>query len=279
MKRFFQSIGFKILAGIALVLVGVMIYAAVTPGTSIFPANISGAIMAPLQSFVTSVGDAFSTGFGLFTDTKALKEQNASLKEEVNTLREQLVDYDEMSKRYAELIRYLELKEQNPQYKFADARVITRDPSDHFGNFVINAGTTAGITTGDPVITADGLVGVVAETGLSWAKVSTILDADTHVSAYVSRTQDTGTTGGTLRLSQENRLQLNYLEREAGVTGGDYVVTAGGNSQYPAKLRIGKVTEVVASSDGLSMTATLEPFADIFHVTDVLVITDFGAEP
>lgn len=279
MKRFFKSVGFKILAGIALVLAGVMIYAAVTPGASIFPANVSGAVLAPLQSFVTSVGDAFSTGFGLFADTKAIKDENAELKKELNALRDQLVDYDEMSDRYEELIRYLELKEQNPDYKFADARVISRDPADHFGNFVINAGTGAGIAVGDPVITADGLVGVVAETGISWSKVSTILDTDTHVSAYVSRTQDTGTTGGTLRLAEENRLQLQYLEREAGVTSGDYVVTAGGNSQYPAKLRIGKITEVIASSDGLSITATIEPFADVRHVTDVLVLIDFEAEP
>lgn len=275
MKRFFQSIFFKILAGFFLVLVGVIIYAAVTKGVATVPATIGGAILSPLQSAISSIGNAVSSGFGLFTDAGALREENEKLRQQLNELQNRQVDYDEMSHRYDELIRYLELKEQNPDYKFADARVIARDPSDHYGNFTVNIGKNNDVSVGDPVITADGLIGVVSEVSLSFSKVSTILDTATHVSAYVSRTQDTGITGGSVRLAQENRLQLNYLEREAGVTIGDYVVTAGGNSQYPPKLRIGQVKEVVASSDGLSMTATLEPFADVYHATDVLVITDF----
>lgn len=277
MKRFFSSVGFKILAGVAAVLVALMVYAATTDGTATIPAAIGGAILTPLQTAVSAVGDALSDGFGLFADSKALETENRRLKEELNELRDRLVDYDEMSSRYDELIRYLELKEQNPAYRFADARVIARDPADNYGNFTISAGSTSGISVGDPVITADGLIGVVSEVSLSWAQVSTVLDQNTHVSAYVSRTGDTGTTGGSVRLAQQGLLQLNYLERDAGVAEGDYIVTAGGNSQYPPKLRIGQVTQVTASSDGLSMTATVTPFADVMHASNVLIITDFGS--
>ncbi len=275
MKQFFKSIAFKILIGIALVLVGVMFYAVAAGGFSGWPANISGSILAPIQSAFSSVGEAIGNVFSVITDGSELQQKNEALQQEINDLRDQMVDYDEMKHRYEELVKYLELKEHHPDYKFADAKVISRDPADNYGSFVINAGTTAGIAAGDPVITAEGLVGVVSEVSLSWAKVSTILDASVHVGAYVSRTQDTGTTGGTVRLAQENRLQLNYLERDAGATVGDFVVTAGGNSQYPKDLKIGRITEVTPSSDGLSMTALIEPFADIQHTGNVLVITEF----
>lgn len=275
MKQFFKSIGFKILVGIALVLVGVMIYVAATGGFSSWPANLGGSVLSPLQSAFSSVGEAIGNVFSVITDGSELQQKNEQLQQEINDLRDQMVDYDEMKHRYEELVKYLELKERHPDYKFADAKVISRDPADNYGSFVINAGTTAGIAAGDPVITAEGLVGVVSEVSLNWAKVSTILDPSVHVGAYVSRTQDTGTTGGTVRLAQENRLQLNYLERDAGATVGDFVVTAGGNSQYPKDLKIGRITEVLPSSDGLSMTALVEPFADVQHAGNVLVITDF----
>lgn len=275
MKQFFKSIAFKILIGIALVLVGIMIYAAATGGFATLPATFSGAILSPLQSAVSSVGEAIGNVFSVFTDGSELQQENDKLRQELSELRDQMIDYDEMKHRYDELIRYLELKEQHPDYQFADAKVISRDPAENYGAFVINAGSTAGIAAGDPVITADGLVGVVSEVSLSWAKVSTVLDASVHVGAYVSRTQDTGTTSGTVRLAQENRLQLNYLERDAGVTVGDFVVTAGGNSQYPKDLKIGRITELTPSSDGLSVTALVEPFADIQNTNNVLVITDF----
>lgn len=47
MKDFFKSLGFKVLAAVALVLVGVMIYAASTGGLANIPATISGSDCFP----------------------------------------------------------------------------------------------------------------------------------------------------------------------------------------------------------------------------------------
>ena len=184
------------------------------------------------------------------------------------------ISLDEL-RRQNELYRdYLELKEQNPDYRFADARVVAMDPADNYCNFTINRGTLADVAVGNPVITPDGLVGVVYEVSASYAKVRTILDPGAPVSVYVSRTRDNGITGNTPALAAEGRLRLERLDRTAGAAAGDILVTYG-NGKYPAGLLVGELTEVYAESDGLSLSATVKPFADIARVSDVFVIVDF----
>lgn len=274
MKEFLKSLAFRVLVLVAALLVGMMIYAASTGGVSTLPETLAGFIVTPLQSAAARISDGFDSFVGLFTDAGELRKENAQLQEELNTLREQQIELDEL-RRQNELYRdYLELKEQNPDYRFADARVIAMDPADNYYNFTINIGSLAEVSEGNPVITPDGMVGVVYEVGASYAKVRTILDPRVPISVYDSRTRDNGITGNTTALSQQGLLRLSRLDRSAGASAEDIIVTYG-NGRYPAGLRVGKLTEVYAESDGLSLSATIRPFADISRVSDVFVIVDF----
>ncbi len=276
MKDFLKSIAFKALAVAALFLVGVMIYAASTGGAATIPATIVSAVVTPLQSIAAGISDGVNSFIGIFTDSGKLREENGRLQSEINTLRENQVEFDE-TKRQLELYRqFLELKEQNPDYKFADARVVAVDPSEKYYNFTINAGSLKGVKAGDPVITPAGLVGVAYDVALDSARVRTILDPTTQVSAYVSRTGDEGTTGGTVTLAREGLLRINYLSREGGAAAGDYVATSGKGGIYPRGLLIGEIQSVSPDSDGLTMTAQIQPFADIKNLSSVFVLTDFS---
>ncbi len=278
MKRFLQSAGFKVLVAVAVFLLGIIIYGAVSGGTATAPEQVAGGILSPLQSLFSNAAEAVSDFFSGWGDDTVLREENDQLKQELSDLRDQMVDYDEMKRRYDQLVKFLELKEQHPDYQFADASVIAKDPTDIYGNFTIDAGSLQDVAVGDPVIQANGLVGVVSEVGLNWARVSTILDVQTHVSAYISRSGDTGITAGTVTLAQDGLLRLNNIDRDAGVLKGDIVVTYGGNSQYPAQLKIGRVMSIQADTDGLSMYAIVEPFVSIHNIDHVMVITEFGTK-
>lgn len=280
MKDFFKSFGFKALAAVALVLVGIMIYAASTGGVATIPATIVGAIVSPLQSLASGISDGFSGFIGNFTDGGELKEQNERLQKEITELRENQVELDELRRQVDQYKEYLGIKEKNPDYQFADCRVIYRDPAGHYGNFTINKGSLDGIKAKDPVITPHGLVGVVYETGLNWAKVRTILDPDTQASAYVSRVQSegSGVSGGSVSLAKEGLLQLNLLPRDTGAAAGDIVITSGVGGIFPAGRLIGEVTEVHADSDGLTAYAIVKPYVDIAEVDTVFVITAFSGQ-
>lgn len=278
MKNFIKSAAFKFLAFVALFLVGIMIYAASTGGVTSIPETITGVIITPVQTFASNISGGISDFFGLFTETNKLRKENASLQSEVNELRKKQVNTDELERLNKLYRQYLELKEQHPDYKFADGRVIAVDATSKYGNFTINSGSLSGIKVNDPVITSEWLVGVVYKVGPTYSKVRTILDPGTQVSAYVSRGSSNGVTGGTLSLAQQGKLRLNYLSRDSGAAEGDYILTSGKGGIYPANLMIGSIEEVKTDSDALTLYAVVKPFADIKNLTDVFVITAFDGQ-
>ncbi len=255
-----------------------MIYAASTGGVASIPETLTGAIVSPLQSLGAAISNGFYSFLGIFSDSSSLKKEVDKLQKEINQLRENQVELEELRRMNEYYRQYLELKEQNPDYKFADCRVISVDTNNKYGNFTINVGLLGGVKVNQPVITPEGLVGVVYEVGMNYANVRTILDPATQVPAYVIRVGSGGVTGGTLSLAKEGKLRLNYLPRNNGIAEGDYVVTSGKGEVYPRNLLIGTVKEVHSESDGLTMYAIIEPFANIRDLTNVFVITEFSNE-
>ena len=149
-----------------LILIGVMIYSAVSGGFSTIPETLAGIFVTPFQSFATSVSNGVSGFFGQLTGSGELQERIEELEKENTELRNQMVDYDELKQTNDWYSEILGLHEENPEYTFAAGRVIGREPSDYYGNFTISAGQNAGVSVNDPVVSTDGsLVGVVEEVG------------------------------------------------------------------------------------------------------------------
>ena len=280
MKEFFKSALARGLGIVALALIGVMIYSATTGGFATIPETLSGVIVTPLQTAVSSVSNGVSDFFGWLTGGGDMRQQLADLEKENAELRQQLVDYDEIKQTNEWYGEILGLHEKNPEYTFASGRVIGRDPADYYGNFTISAGQNAGVSVNDPVVATDGsLVGVVEEVGLTYAKVRTILDPSVKVASQISRTGDTAyTAGSTVDLARRNKLRMTTLERSSSAALGDYVVTSGIGGVYPGGLLIGSVSDIQSATDGLTLSAEVELFADIYNLKQVMVITSFTGQ-
>lgn len=276
MKKFFHSLAFKILSAIAALLVGIMIYAASTRGVAGIPEVMTGVIVTPIQSAFSYISDGFSSFWSNLTQMGAKQDKIDELQSEIDELRNQLVELDEL-RRQNELYKdYLGIKEQHPTFEMTAGRVIAANPLDGYGNFTINAGSSRGVKVSDPVITSAGLVGVVSEVGPNWANVKTILDPSVQVSALVSRNNNTCVTAGSGSLALDGLLRVELLPRDTGAASGDIILTSGVGGRYPASLKIGEIVSFAASSDGLTMTATIRPFADISSLGSVMVITSFA---
>lgn len=280
MKSFFKSFFVRALGVLALALVGVMIYSASTGGIATLPEKLIGVIVTPLQSVVTGVSDGVSGFIDRLTGSGDLHDRLAALEKENAELRQQIVDYDQIKQENEWYSEILGLHERQPDYTFASGRVIGRDPADAYGNFTISAGTNADVAVNDPVITTDGsLIGVVEEVGLTYAKVRTVLDSESKVSAQISRTGDTGyTSSSSLDMIRERSIMLSALERSSGAAIGDYIVTSGIGGVYPSGLLIGTVTAVTGAPDGMTLDAEVELFADVFDLKQVMVITSFDGQ-
>lgn len=280
MKEFFKSALARGLGIVALVLVGVMIYSATTGGFATIPETLSGVFVTPLQSAASGVSNGVSDFFGWLTGGNDMREKLAELQKENAELRQQLIDYDEIKQTNEWYSEILGLHEENPEYTFAAGRVIGRDPADYYGNFTISSGQNAGISVNDPVVSTDGsLVGVVEEVGLTYAKVRTVLDPATKVACQISRTGETAyTAGSTVDLARRNLLRMTALERSSAAAVGDYVVTSGIGGVYPGGLLIGTVTAIQSATDGMTLDAEIDLFADIFDLKQVMVITSFTGQ-
>ncbi len=280
MKEFFKSALARALGFVALFLVGMMIYSATAGGLATIPETLSGIFITPLQSAASGVSNGVSDFFGWLTGGDNMRRQLADLQAENAELRQQLVNYDEIKQTNEWYSEILGLHEKNPEYTFASGRVISRDPTDYYGNFTISSGKNAGISVDDPVVATDGsLVGVVEEVGLTYAKVRTILDPSIKVACQITRTADMAyTAGSNLELARRNVLRMTTLDRASAAAVSDYVVTSGIGGVYPGGLLIGKITRIQNATDGMTLNGEIELFADIFDIKQVMVITSFTGQ-
>ena len=124
-----------------------------------------------------------------------------------------------------------------------------------------------------PVISADGLVGVVTEVGANWCKVTSIIDPDMAVPVMIERTRDGCMVRGVLdTTAKEKQLELYYLPADrTDLMPGDVIMTSGIGGIYPKGIRIGTVKEVMTST-GSGVNAIVTPAADFLHLEEVMVI-------
>ncbi|MBR5485016.1 MAG: rod shape-determining protein MreC [Oscillospiraceae bacterium] len=275
MQDFFKSSRFKILSALLVVLFAFMLRATLTGGASVLVSEIFGMATQPFVSISSSLSKGTASFLGSFVNTNEISRENEELREQVRELNEKLAAFEQYKHENEYLREYLEVKEQNPDFKFETAEVIQRDPNNRFCSFMIDKGSLSGIEYLDPVITADGLVGRVVEVGYTYSKVATILDVEMDVGCYDVRTRDTGVLEGDAALAADGMCKMSPLPRETVAAKGDLILTTGIGGLFPKDIMIGKIQHVSVESHGKSTYAVVKPAAQIATLTDVMVITDF----
>lgn len=278
MKEFFHSWVFKVLLALCIVMFAFLLRATMTMGASTVVEQIVGTITAPVQSLTSSLSGSITGFLDQFLRASEISQENEQLREENRKLIEQMVDYENYKHENESLKEQLGIQEENPQWETMTASVIGRDPSDQFYSFTIDKGTLDGVSYQDPVITADGLVGIVSEVGPVFAKVTTILDVRLNVACQDVRTQDVATISGDIEMAQQGRCKMSLIPRESGIAKGDIVQTAGTSGLYPQGIVIGRVSDVGFEPQGTMMYAVVEPANDIKSIKDVVIITSFKGQ-
>ncbi len=277
MRFFLRSRQFKIILAIFCVVVLVTL-SFVIVGKHMSPqTDIASSIATPFRNFFTNISNAVSDFFDDYSSGSKLNLENAELKAEIDSLRQQIADYEKISEQNDFYKDYLDIKENNPDFSFADATVIARDSDDPYCGFTINKGSTSNISKYDPVITKSGIVGYVTDVGLTSCKVTTILSPDLALGALDNRTNDSGILTGSLSLAEKGFCRFANLSRSCTVAVGDYVVTSG-EGVFPEGLLIGSVDNIGVDENNNSIYAEIKPFAEIQELRSVMVITSFEGQ-
>lgn len=278
MSGFFKRRGIKcLLTVVALVLVISIVSGIV--GVWMQPqSTVIGAVVTPIQTFVSKIGSGVSKFLGTYEYNKELEEENNELRMKLNEATENLVDFDKYRNENEFLRSFLEIKEQHEDYEMSDAVVIATDSVDGNFSFTINRGTLDGISLHDPVITADGVVGYVSSAGANYSTVATLLNSSVNVGAYATRTGEYGVITCTAGLSNNGRCRLSYLSSKTAVTSGDYITTSGLGGIFPGGIVVGTVEEIKNDEMSVSSYATVIPAVDFSTLRRVMVITSFSGQ-
>lgn len=219
--------------------------------------DVAAALLTPAQAILRSL----TAGARLPAENARLRRAAARLALENFALREAGVEN-------ARLRRLIDFAEAS-WFRLEPAVVVARDAG-RFGRALkVSKGTRSGVRANMPVVTHEGLVGMVVETAPTASYVQTIEDPDSRVSALVQRSR----AAGILVWEAGSGARLVDVPHHADVEAGDLVVTSGLGEVFPKGIRIGRVTSVAHEEGGLFRKIGVEPFVDVSRLEEVFVVT------
>jgi len=237
--------------------------------------NILGTLTAPFRWCVTAVENA-AEGFGkYFSSIDALSKENEKLKEEKESLENDLERMELLEAENARLREYLEMKKIYPSFEMEEGMIISYASDNVSKSFTVNRGTLHGIDVNMPVVVKNGIVGYVTDVGLNWCTVTTILEADSSVGGYIPRSGASGIVSGDYALWQNGCCKISYLGADSDVQVGDKIYSTGTGSIYPSELLIGEVVEITVDEYSREKSAIVKSTVDFEKLSHVLIITDY----
>lgn len=241
--------------------------------------TVANVTVIPLQQGMNQIGgwmgdmkDNFSTMKQLKSENKKLREQVDALTTENNYLQEERYEFERLQELY-------KLDQNYAEYEKTAAHVIGKDAGNWFGTFTIDKGSKDGIEVNMNVLAGSGLVGIVTDVGLTWAKVRSIIDDSSNISAMAISTSDTCIVSGDMALMGTGQIAFSQLENNDNVVAvGDQIVTSYISDKYLQGILIGSVSEVNVDSNNLTRSGYITPAVDFKNIQEVLVITTTKAE-
>lgn len=255
-----------------IILIVVVIVSNISTGNLWAMESAVGKLFMPIQNGIVYLKNKITGNEQELSDIQTLKEENQKLKDENSQLQEQLRELEILKSENNTLKEYVNLKDKYSSYTTVPAYVIQRSLSNYDKLIVINAGTDDGINVNMPVISESGLVGHVISVTNDTAKIQTIIDTASNVSANISNVQDSVVLKGTLNSTEI--LRATYIPADSTILQGDEVVTSGLGGIYPKGILIGNVKTVVNTQNEADRYAEIEVSTDFSNLETVLVITE-----
>ena len=276
MKDFLRQNGILLLviALLASILIGIFTF--VLSGEADPLSNIVNTIAAPVRGGVAAAADWVEGAYAYVFRRGELEDELDALRRQVGELQEKVRQGEEASRENEQLRDLLGPQARRRDFVFEAAKVTARSTANWESTLTLSKGSAAGIEAGDCVVTQTGvLVGVVAETGLNWSTVSTVIDTETEIGGIVTRTYSAGVLEGDFSLMNEGKLKLNYLPEGAQLVTGDEVLTSGRGEVFPSGLEVGRVEGVFTDPSGQTRYAVVTPSVALDSLIEVFVIKDF----
>jgi rod shape-determining protein MreC len=236
------------------------------------------AILAPFEVAGERIARPFQDAYGYVSDLVSEKESTDRLEARIQQLQEELRQAQAASsenERLRELLAFVDGPRFPANFDPVTTRVIAQPSNAYNQRVLVAAGSDEGVKVGAPVMTGDGLVGVVTKVTSGYAQVTLLTDPSMFVSAQDADTEARGDVRASA--SAGAGLILDRVDKELVVEPGDTVITSGWSSGeiaslYPFGIPIGEVTSVGRQDIELYMRIQVEPFVDFDSLSEVVVL-------
>jgi rod shape-determining protein MreC len=240
--------------------------------------RIGLSVAMPFEVAGERIARPFRDAWGWTSDLVGAKQENKKLRAEIEALRKRLIQNETSASENARLralLQFVDGPEFPVGFDGVTTRVVGRPPSAYNQEVLIAAGSSSRIQRNDPVITQDGLVGLVTDVTSNGAKVTLLSDQSSAVSAVVLETG----AAGIVRHgpSDSAALILDRVSKDELVEDGDLIITAGWRSGkleslYPRGIPVGTVKSVGQQDVDLYKRIQVTPLVDFDSLAEVIVL-------
>jgi rod shape-determining protein MreC len=240
--------------------------------------RIGLSVAMPFEVAGERIARPFRDAWGWASDLIGAKDENEKLRKEVEELRQKVVQQQTAvseNERLKALLHFVDGPTFPSGFDGVTTRVVGRPPSAYTQEVLIAAGSSSGVQRNDPVVTKDGLVGLVTDVTSNGAKVTLLSDQSSAVSAVVLESG----AAGIVRHgpSESSALVLDRVRKDELVTEGDLVITAGWRSGkleslYPRGIPVGTVNSVGQQDVDLYKRIQVTPLVNFDSLAEVIVL-------
>ena len=225
--------------------------------------------ISPFQEFASNSIRFVQDIWRNYFDLVGISQDNDNLVKALKIANEKNNSLKELELAYSRLQSLLEFK-PDLKRKVTAAAVVGKDPSPWLKTVVVDKGTAEGVQRGMPVVTPDGVAGLVIDASTGYAKVLLITDQNSAVDALTQSSRARGIVKGEF----SGKLRLDYVLRRHDITEGDIIISSGLDGAFPKGLRIGYVHKVNKPNSGIFQEVSVTPYVDFEKLEEVLVIID-----
>ncbi len=224
-------------------------------------------LISPLQYLINL---PFAAGPWLsesFTSRNALQDENSRLRDEQLALMARMQRYEALeveNRRLRELLQ--SSARMGGRTSVAEIIAVNLDPFKR--QIVLDKGTRDGVTLGQPLLDARGILGQVVHAAPYTSNVLLITDPTHALPVQVLRN---GLRSIAFGSGLSNLLDLPYLANNADIQAGDLLVSSGLGGRFPADYPVGKVVSVEFNPNEPFAKVRAEPSADLERNREVLL--------
>ena len=240
--------------------------------------KVTSMVVTPMQAGINEVGVSIYNDVTNRKTKKELMKENKELTAKLDEYSAQIKEYEQKNYELERLQELLSLQEQYADYNTIGARVIATDSTNWFSTFIIDKGSKDGVQVDCNILADGGLAGIVTEVGDNYAKVRSIIDDNSNVSAAVAGNETLCTVSGDLKSIDDGYINVGYINKADEIEEHSELVTSHVSDMFLPGLLIGYITEIELDANNLTKTAKCIPVVDFTNLQEVLVVLDLKAD-